>query len=387
MELFDGPVNARIGAKIYEWRYHPGASNDLRTGGLSMQRRFTTISMVMFCGLALAACAQAPKDNAAKPAADTGKPKTEAVKPKDDADNWTRFNDPYEQAFGIDVPAGWKVQGGLVRRGLVDFSLFMRALSPDDSTMLILGDPAPALFSTPGFGAGPKSRAYSPGQEFARQYVQQSLPEMCSGLTFISGADRQDIATGPLGQATPYAVKHDAGEVTYSCMHNGKPTHAYMVAGTYLYNAAFRGGPATWGTFLLAGCLAPSERIDASRKMVLHMLLSTKFNPEWTKKEQAYVDQATRNINAITRAQQSVFESNLANAQAQQAAMRGEYNAFSNLQTQTGTFVDPSGHQYYNVQNTQNYHWVGTGGKIAETSGPTPPPGSGWTQLQQVPAK
>jgi hypothetical protein len=145
--------------------------------------------------------------------------------------------------------------------------------------------------------------------------------------------------------------------------------------------------PGTWGTFLLAGCMAPAERIDASKKMVLHMLQSARFNPEWTKMEQGLVDQATRNINAITAAQQRAFDSNLANAKAQQAAMRGEYNAFNNVQTQTGTFVDPAGHQYSNVQNTQNYHWISTGGKIAETSGPTPPPGTGWTQLRQVPTK
>jgi len=358
-----------------------------------MQRRLTSISIVSFCGLALAACAQAPKDDAAKPKADSAKPNAatakstpDAAKSKDDADNWTRYNDPYEQAFGIDVPAGWKVQGGLVRRGLVDFSLFLRALSPDDSILLILGDPAPAVFGTPGFGAGPKARPYLPGPQFARQYVEQSLPSVCSGLTFVSGGDRQDIATGALAQATPYA-KHDAGEALYSCIHNGKPTHAYMVAGTYLGNPAFRGGPAVWGSFLLAGCLAPADRMDAARKMVLHMLLSTKFNPGWTQMQRDYVDQATKNINRITVAQQQAFESNLANAQRQQAAMRGEYNAFSNVQTQTGTFVDPSGHRYNNVQNTQNYHWVGTGGKIAETSGPTPPPGSGWTPLQQVPDK
>ncbi|HEY1755519.1 MAG TPA: hypothetical protein VGG72_08995 [Bryobacteraceae bacterium] len=350
-----------------------------------MERQLARISLVVLCGLALAACAQGPNQAEAAPQ-QSGVKAAATTKTKDDADNWTRFNDPYEQAFGIDIPAGWKVQGGLVRRGAVDFSLFLRALSPDDSILLILGDPAPAVFGTPGFGAGPKAKPYMPGQEFARQYVEQSLPEFCSGLTFISGENRQDIATGPLAQATPYA-KHDAGDVTYSCMHNGKPTHAFMAAGTYLYASQFRGMPGTWGTFLLAGCMAPAERIDASKKMVLHMLQSARFNPEWTKMEQGLVDQATRNINAITAAQQRAFDSNLANAKAQQAAMRGEYNAFNNVQTQTGTFVDPAGHQYSNVQNTQNYHWISTGGKIAETSGPTPPPGTGWTQLRQVPAK
>jgi hypothetical protein len=330
-----------------------------------MQRRFTRILMVMFCGLPLAVRAQAPKS---------------------DTPNWIRFDDPNEHAFSLDVPAGWKVQGGLVRRGPVDLSMFLRALSPDDAIMLILGDPAPAYFGTPGLGAGPKARPYLPGQGFARQYVEQSLPSVCSGLTFITGSDRPDIASGPLAQGTPYA-RHDAGDVMYSCTHNGKPTRAYMVAGTYLYTSQMKAMPGSWGLNLLAGCLAPADRVDAAKKMVLHMLQSAKFDPAWNRKEQALVDQATRNINAITAAQQRAFDSTLANAKAQQAAMRQEYNDFNNVQTQTGTFVDSSGHIYNNVQNTQNYHWVAPGGKTAETSGPTPPPGSGWTQLKQVPTQ
>jgi hypothetical protein len=348
-----------------------------------MQRQFMHTSVVMLC-LALTACAQAPKQASQAQPKDAPKdaPKNAAKPaPKNDEVTWTRYNDPYEQAFGIDVPAGWKVSGGLVRRGLVDFSLFLRALSPDDSMMLILGDPAPAFFPTPGLGQGPRARPYLAGQAFARQYVEQSLPEFCSELTFLNGNDRQDIATGQLAQGTPYA-QHDAGDVTFSCMHNGKPTHAFMVAGTYLYKQLNR-----WGSFLLAGCLAPVERMDASKKMVLHMLQSARFNPQWTQMQQGYVDQATRNINTITAAQQKAFDATLANAKAQQAAMRGEYNAFSDVQTQTGTFTDPSGRVYSNVPNTQNYHWGNTGGQTAQTSGPTPPPGTGWTPLKQVPSQ
>ena len=328
-----------------------------------MQRQLTCISMATLFGLAVAAQAQAPKD---------------------DATNWTRFNDPNEHAFSIDVPAGWKTEGGMVRRGPVDLSMFLRALSPDGAIMLILGDPAPAYFGTPGLGAGPKARPYLPGQAYAREYVEQSLPPVCSGLTFMTGEDRPDIASGPLAQATPYA-KHDAGDVMFSCTHNGKPTRAFMVAGTYLYSSPLKGMPGSWGLNLLAGCLAPAERVDAAKKMVLHMLQSAKFDPEWNRKEQALIDQATRNINAITAAQQRAFDSTLANAKAQQQAMRQEYNAFNNVQTQTGTFVDSSGHRYTNVPNTQNYHWVGPGGKVVETNSPTPPPGTGWTPLNPVP--
>jgi hypothetical protein len=297
---------------------------------------------------------------------------------------WTTFHDPNEHAFSLDVPQGWKIDGGLVRRSAIDVSVFLRALSPDGAVMLIMGDPAPAFFHTPGFGAAPGAQPYRPGKDFARSYAESSLPSLCSGLAFVSAADREDIATGPLSKAVPGA-RYDAGEAFFSCTHNGKPTRAYMVAGTYLYKSPLANMPGQWGVNLLDGCIAPADRIDKSRKMLLHMLLSARNDPQWVREQQARIDQATRNLNAITAAQQRAFEGNLANAKAQQRAMAQEYNAFNEVQTQTGTFADTSGNRY-TLSNTQSYHWIGPGGKTAETASPTPP-GPGWTQLQQVAPK
>jgi hypothetical protein len=96
--------------------------------------------------------------------------------------------------------------------------------------------------------------------------------------------------------------------------------------------------------------------------------------------------QATRNLNGITAAQQRAFQVNLANAQATQAAMAQQYNSFSQMQTGTGTFIDASGNSY-TLSTAPAYHWVGAGGKTADTPTATPPPGTGWTPLKPAPAK
>ena len=142
--------------------------------------------------------------------------------------------------------------------------------------------------------------------------------------------------------------------------------------------------PGSWGINLLAGCLAPAERMDTAKKIILHMVLSARQEPEWVKMEQGLVDAATRRIDVITAAQQKASEMNLQRAKDTQAAMRGEYNAFNEVQTQTGSFSDGS-HVYTNVQNTQTHHWKSSSGEIRETNSPTPPPGGGWTRLKQVP--
>jgi hypothetical protein len=299
--------------------------------------------------------------------------------------SWTTFHDPNEHAFSVEVPAGWKVEGGLVRRGPLDLSTFLRTLSPDGAIMILMGDSAPTMFHTPGFGAAPGAQAYRSGKDFARSYGESALPALCSNVAFESSTDRQDIASGPLAKSVP-GSHCEAGEASFTCAHNGKPTRAYIIAGTYLYQSQLANMSSLWGTNLLDGCIAPADRMDKARKILLHMFLSIHTDPEWVHEQQARVDQATRNLNTITAAQQSAFESNLANAKAQQRAMTQEYNAFNEVQTQTGTFADASGHRY-SMSNTQPYHWVGPDGKTAETASPTPPPGGGWTQLQQVQPK
>jgi hypothetical protein len=241
---------------------------------------------------------------------------------------WTKFTDPNENAFTIDVPSGWKVQGGMTRRSALDVSAFLRAISPDGSAMILMGDPGPAVFRLPGYLAGPAAKAYVPGQQFARQYAQTSLPSLCTSPAFVSGANRPDIASGPFAQAEPKS-KYDAGEVNFTCTHGGQPTSAYWVAGTYEYPLAV-----LWGYNLLDGCIAPNSQIALMKRIILHMLLSMRSDPNWVKMQQAFVDAATRNLNGITVAQQRTFDVNLANAKITQAQMAEQYNKFSRVQTE-----------------------------------------------------
>lgn len=222
-----------------------------------------------------------------------------------------------------------------------------------------------------------RTRAYVPGQSLARQYADSSLPEVCSNLEFVSGADRPDIASGPLSYMTPYA-RHDAGEVNYSCTHNGKPARAYMLAVTYMYSIL-------WGQSLLAGCVAPADRLDDAKKTIRHMLENAHYEPGWAQRQQAAINSAAGALNRATLAQTQYSESVRANAQRQMAAMNRQFNNFNSMLTQTGTFTDGSGAIYRNVPNTQSYHWRGSDGRIVETPGPNPPPGSGWTPLRPVP--
>ncbi len=157
-----------------------------------------------------------------------------------DAVSWTSFVDPNEQAFSAEVPQGWRAVGGLVRHTAVDPSIFLRILSPDRRTYLLIGDLAVTLFTTPTrtmFGqptreAGAVQR-YLPGTAFAQAYVGRAIPMLCSNVIITGQHERPDLAQGPWARFNPQA-HHEGGDVTFTCNHGREQARGIIAAATYL---------------------------------------------------------------------------------------------------------------------------------------------------------
>jgi hypothetical protein len=47
---------------------------------------------------------------------------------------WTRLVDPQENAYQVDVPAGWNSTGGTVRYNALQFWQYTTSISPDELT-------------------------------------------------------------------------------------------------------------------------------------------------------------------------------------------------------------------------------------------------------------
>src|ERR1700733_8500161 len=62
---------------------------------------------------------------------------------------YVRLTDPLEQAFSLDVPAGWHSEGGLARRAALQINPYMRSLSADKMTYLMLGEPTLPSYAPP----------------------------------------------------------------------------------------------------------------------------------------------------------------------------------------------------------------------------------------------
>jgi len=169
-----------------------------------------------------------------------------------------------------------------VRRGPVDVSTFSARALARQLGLGFDGRPCPGLLPHPGLWrrAGIKALRI---RERLRPFLWRVRAALaCSNLAFQNSTDRADIAGGPLGKSVAPA-HYEAGEAFFTCTHGGKPARAYIIAGTYIFASALRGMPSMWGTNLIDGFIAPAERFDWTRKVLLHMFLSIRSNPQWSR--------------------------------------------------------------------------------------------------------
>jgi hypothetical protein len=325
--------------------------------------------------------------------------------PPPGAVNWTGFTDPNEQAFSMEVPSGWGVTGGLLRHTAIDPSIYLRVLSPDRRTYLLIGDPGITLFSTPVlsvFGQRPPEGAtacdYLPGMAFARAYVAQAIATMCRDVTLTGQRERPDLARVPWTQFNPQA-RHDRGEVTFTCRHGGEQARGTVAAATHIYLTPGNMGGMLWSVDFLGGFIAPPDGCDAAEALLWRVVSSTRINPAWMRRQQEITEQVAhasvmrtqqtiqlaRAMNSATEQMIQLGEQHRAHARERQHRMDKQFEEFDRIITGTSPYADSAGNVYYQLDNTQPYHWIGPGGQKVTTTGPAPPPGFGWQPLKEVP--
>jgi len=165
--------------------------------------------------------------------------------------SWMTVRDTVEQAFSIDVPRGWKAQGGLLRKGPLDPRVQIDMASPDGRIVMRVGDWAVPPFTVPtgqmerlGFTEG---KVYAPGHpptatiiaryrsglDFAAFYARVRFAKTCQ--TFEPKSQKSiDPIFSPAREG---AMTTTAGEAVYRCVQNGQEKMAYTYAESGLYQA------------------------------------------------------------------------------------------------------------------------------------------------------
>jgi len=310
----------------------------------------------------------------------------------DSALAWTKFQDPLEHAFTVDVPQGWTAKGGLFRLGYSDARPMLDLLSPDGRINIRLGDVAIPAYFVPNqyhregenYDLGAQAQLtvahYRSGQEYAAAYSQSRFQNVCGSLS------AQPVnPNAPVRDYIPEDIapqRSSAGQAAYSC---GNARTAYVYAKTALYQGF-------WTVEGLVSFVAPSDQAALARSIVLRASQSFEITPEWKQyqkqlDQQALVYQRQRQQNRMRQLSEQVaqFESRMQSMQNQvnafergQARQANQVKSFGDTLTGITPTVDPYGNVHNVWTGPKNGYWRNGQGQVVNSD---VSPGAGWQPL------
>ena len=323
---------------------------------------------------------------------------------------FTKWVDPRESAFAVNVPQGWQIGGGLARHSAVSSNPVVRAQSPDGKVQVLVGDPnvLPAtvpnqLYAYAGIREGQVTQdpsgspvlmsRYQTGEQYARGYVYSRL---CRAARITASGVIQDASRELTAQAMVYGRAQGTvaqgwvGEVSFQC---GAQV-GYVRAATVL--VGFPTGLQVWAVMELSGFIAAgADDLVLARYVMNNMTASLQMNPQWEARQARLTNDVT---GAVLRAQQQMSASIAQHARSE--ASRNQIDVMSGWEQRNKirdaamardsearrgvTTVGDSMGYSYTVSNTYNYQWRRADGSLAGTMTDTPPDySSGWELLKK----
>jgi primosomal replication protein N len=294
---------------------------------------------------------------------------------------YVQLTDPLEKAFTVDVPSGWHSEAGLTRRAALQINPYVRSLSPDKMTYLMLGEPTLPSFSPPSqmgnaighregtlYDAGLGGRAlvlhYMPGAEFARMYGQTVLQGVCPGFRFASTQDRPELAR-IANAAWPTVIPSSSagGEARFSCTHN----HQEMEARVETVTRTTRDN-VMWGVILLQGFIAPKNQANKAEEILIHIGKSIQFSQAWIQMQNNLSQQAAE---AINRRMQGTFRQEQAFIQKLNSVDQ-DFESMDELVSGFSSYHDERTGNNYTVSSANGQAWIDddTGRVIASPTKP-----------------
>ena len=268
--------------------------------------------------------------------------------------SWTTFTDPYEQAFTIEVPRGWKAVGGVVRKDPNPLwpRLVLRVLSPDRRTLIAVGDPDSVPYTTP-----------IDARDYVRRFAETAMSLACLGLNVSNVAELPDVVRFADSQSLGRFDQWSAAQASFTCRSDRQTGMSGEAIAVLQFQTSVRSGHAQ----VLAGFVTTTGQVEAADQVLNHIVSSLHRSESWTAREQATAQ-------------------SLANGAM--ARWQGEHRQFQQVDdaiTNTAHYVAPDG-QHYDLDDRSLYQWRTPDGHTVGTNTPTPPsPGS--TQLERLPAQ
>jgi hypothetical protein len=242
-------------------------------------------------------------------AAATGWAKNRAVS---DGVQLTVFEEPYQKAFTILIPNGWKPEGGMIPSGVpwnlvdrVENNIRFRVTSPDGQSFFgwyprfYFQDPQTLAQSSYGM------MQMQPGQVMNGCWVYPflSVAQYVQHIVFAQFAAEEFQTPRLIGDAVndptlrPWVPKiasqSDYGYINFECGIRGRPSYGRM----YTINYDLQGS--IWSTVGTFGWVAPKSRWQKDERMMEICIRSFRLNPAWARKAAAAASQRAQQYHQV----------------------------------------------------------------------------------------
>jgi hypothetical protein len=211
------------------------------------------------------------------------------------AQDFVTVRDSREQAFSLDVPAGWTVHGGMFRLNAMDPRPVVDMTSPDGKSSIRIGDIVPAyrlptlMLARMGFTEGkifpvnssfPVVARFRPATEYIGKYGMSRFGSMCQAVEL-----KQSNAVEPRINKTQIpGGQNTAAEAYFTCTSSGQPMLGYVYGETY---ATAPGPGGLWGVGAIGSFLAPAAQSKAVGALLTQSWKTWAFNPQWSQMQGA----------------------------------------------------------------------------------------------------
>jgi hypothetical protein len=293
-----------------------------------------------------------------------GAPAQGGGKSDDSGVQWTRWTDPAEGAYSFEVPKGWRVEGGTLRRGAVDVRQWNKISSPDGKTAIYSGDPQmPSMYVVPSqmmMQMGQREgQPYAPGSPWlilryqpGVAYAEQWARKIGRGQIQIRDRkERHDLeeqmrklypSTGVAQQVYTY------GEVSFT---TAQGEAGYAIAGTQMTTIS---GMSNWFVSFLGGFTSPQDQAKQTFAIATHISATRQQSAQWTAAQQKTTMEVSR-INHETAEYISKAQSD--SYWARQKSQERTNRNFDDYIRGVQRVVDPETGREYEAAAGSNYYY------------------------------
>jgi hypothetical protein len=287
---------------------------------------------------------------------------------------FVQWVEPYEQAFSMEVPAGWQTQGGLLRRA-DGVRVAYQLTAPDGAAFIFGGDqsmPAYFVFPTeiaislgnregqPTNGNGPIMLRFQEAASMGQSIIQQrfgrvQITEVRQRADLIEIIRRNPVMQGSFPQLSSAEIEFRLADGRVGML--ALTTQGQEVPGL--------GG--TWYVDNIHGFIAPAERAGEAGMALARAIGTSRENPRWRTDEAAHQARMTAQYQEYaaysTNLQRQTIEARWASDGARQGGMRDILGGTVRLKDPvTGESFETGGQNryYYRVVNGGGNTGVGT---------------------------